>query len=408
MSLPLLLGAASSCSKKASFVEDVFDRAQVQYRLMVETTDTLMYPRTVYDDNVTTRYVPALPIEKGENWTTGFYPGILWYLYEYTGDEFWKTQARISTNGLEPQKMQNYHHDIGFIMSPSFGNALRLAPEEGDREVLIQAANTALTRFSPKVGAIQSWNPKKSRWGEHMWYYPVIIDNMMNLELLFEATKMTGDSTYYHAAVSHADLTMKNHVRKDASIYHVVDYDPETGEVKTRETSQGFSDESAWSRGQSWGIYGFTMCYRYTGKPEYLETAVRTADYFINAPSTPEDGIPYWDFTIGETEAPWDYDPEKYKPEPRDASAAAVAASALLELSGYVAPDLAEKYVSAAEKMLRSLATPEYMAEEGGNNYFLLKHSTTSLPTKSGIDKPLIYADYYYLEALLRYIELSK
>jgi len=226
----------------------------------------------------------------------------------------------------------------------------------------------------------------------------------MNIDLLFKAYELTGDEQFLIPAISHADKTMANHMREDGSAFHLVAYNPETGEVDGRKTSQGFSDSSAWSRGQAWAIYGFTMCYRFTGKPEYLATAVRAADFFINHKNLPDDHIPYWDFNIGEfTDYEWAYDPDRFTEEPRDASAAAVTASALLELKDYVEdPAKARQYRAAAVKMLTSLASPDYMAEVGDNNYFLLMHSVASVPHDSSIDKPEAYADYYFLEALLR------
>jgi chondroitin AC lyase len=226
----------------------------------------------------------------------------------------------------------------------------------------------------------------------------------MNLDLLFKAYELTGDDKYLAPAISHIEKTMKNHIREDGSSFHVVAYYPETGEVEARKTSQGFSDSSAWARGQAWAIYGFTMCYRFTKNPAYLETAVKAADFFINHKNLPEDGIPYWDFNIGEfTDYEWSYDPDRYEEEPRDASAAAATASALLELKNYVDdPAKSAQYRQMAVKMLKSLASAEYMAEKGENNYFLLKHSVASMPHNSSIDKPEIYADYYFLEALLR------
>ena len=226
----------------------------------------------------------------------------------------------------------------------------------------------------------------------------------MNLDLLFKAYELTGDEKFLKPALSHADKTMANHIREDGSAFHLVAYNPETGEVDARKTSQGFSDSSAWSRGQAWAIYGFTVCYRFTKKPEYLATAVKAADFFINHKNLPEDFVPYWDFNIGEfTDYEWAYDPNRFEEEPRDASAAAAVASALLELKNYVAdPAKAQQYRDAAVKMLTSLASPAYMAEKGENNYFLLKHSVASVPHNSSIDKPEAYADYYFLEALLK------
>lgn len=400
--LALSLFLFSSCGEN-HLIKKGFDRAERQYELMYEATPDGMYPRTV-NNSGETRLIGALPLKAGANWTNGFYPGVLWQLYAYTGDVRWKVKAEKVTRALEVQKDQCHHHDIGFIIMSSFGKADEYAPCEYYKDVLVHAAETQLMRFSEITGTTKSWNGWTSRGGTFRTEYPVIIDNLMNIDLLFKAYELTGDEKFLIPAISHADKTMANHMREDGSAFHLVAYNPETGEVDGRKTSQGFSDSSAWSRGQAWAIYGFTMCYRFTGKPEYLATAVRAADFFINHKNLPDDHIPYWDFNIGEfTDYEWAYDPDRFTEEPRDASAAAVTASALLELKDYVEdPAKARQYRAAAVKMLTSLASPDYMAEVGDNNYFLLMHSVASVPHDSSIDKPEAYADYYFLEALLR------
>ena len=392
----------ASCQEKA-LIEKGFARAAEQYELMYEATPLGMYPRTV-NNSGETRLIGAEPLKSGANWTNGFYPGTLWQLYAYTGEVEWKVKAEKVTRALEVQKDQIYHHDIGFIIMASFGKAYDYCPSEYYKNVIVHAANSQLARFSEITGTTKSWDSWVSRGGTYRTNFPVIIDNLMNLDLLFKAYELTGDEKFLKPALSHADKTMANHIREDGSAFHLVAYNPETGEVDARKTSQGFSDSSAWSRGQAWAIYGFTMCYRFTGKPEYLATAVKAADFFINHKNLPEDFIPYWDFNIGEfTDYEWAYDPDRFEEEPRDASAAAATASALLELKNYVNdPAKAAEYHEAAVRMLTSLASPEYMAERGENNYFLLKHSVASVPHNSSIDKPEAYADYYFLEALLK------
>ena len=392
----------ASCQEKV-LVNRSFVRAAQQYELMYEATPIGMYPRTV-DDDGSTRLVPAEPLKTGGNWTNGFYPGVLWQIYAYTGDEQWKERAEKVTRALEIQKNQNHHHDIGFIIMSSFGKADLYSPSQYYKDVLIHSANTQLERYSDVVGSIRSWDRWTSRGKTFVTHFPVIIDNLMNLDLLFKAYELTGDEKYLTPAISHVEKTMQNHMREDGSAYHVVAYFPETGEVEAKKASQGFSDSSAWARGQAWAIYGFTMCYRFTKNPAYLETAVKAADFFINHKNLPEDGIPYWDFNIGEfTDYEWKYDPNRYEEEPRDASAAAATASALLELKNYVNdPAKSAQYRKTAVKMLKCLSSAEYMAEKGENNYFLLKHSVASMPHNSSIDKPEIYADYYFLEALLK------
>jgi hypothetical protein len=273
----------------------------------------------------------------------------------------------------------------------SFGNGLRLTREESYNEVLMTGAKSLSTRFRPEIGCIQSWGSNSK------WQYPVIIDNMMNLELLMWAFKNSNDSSFYKIAVTHADTTMKNHFRQDYSSYHVVSYDTITGRIEKKQTAQGFADESAWARGQVWGLYGYTMLYRETGLTRYLDQAVHIADFLINHPNMPEDLIPYWDFNAPEIPN-----------EKRDASAAAIMASALIELSAYADQERSEKYLDIAEKQILILSTPEYRAGLGENGNFILKHSVGSIPGKSEVDVPLTYADYYYLEAMMRFRKLPE
>lgn len=399
----LLLASVMLSCREQRLIEQGFERAEEQYALMYEATPAGKYPRTV-NNSGETRLIGAEPLKSGANWTNGFYPGVLWQLYAHTGDLQWKAKAEKVTRALEVQKDQIYHHDIGFIIMSSFGKAYEYCPSEYYRNIIVHSANSCLARFSEITGTTRSWDSWTSRGGTYTTGYPVIIDNLMNLDLLFKAYELTGDEKFLIPALSHADKTMANHIREDGSAFHLVAYNLETGEVDARKTSQGFSDSSAWSRGQAWAIYGFTMCYRYTKKPEYLATAVKAADFFINHKNLPEDGIPYWDFNIGEfTDYEWAYDPDRFEEEPRDASAAAATASALLELKNYISdPEKAAQYREAAVTMLSSLASPAYMAERGENNYFLLMHSVASVPHNSSIDKPEIYADYYFLEALLK------
>lgn len=319
-------------------------------------------------------------------WTSGFFPGSLWYIYENTASEPIRERAERFTSMLEDQKDNTTTHDIGFMIFCSFGNADRLFPSEHKDSVIIDAANTLCTRFNETVGCIQSWDSYRVNG----WGYPVIIDNMMNLELLMWASNKTGDDRYRNVADTHAQTTMKNHFRPDCSSYHVVNYDAQTGEVLWRGTHQGKSDDSSWARGQGWGLYGFTMMYRFTSDPQYLEHAQKIAAYIMDYPDMPEDKIPLWDF--------------KARPDsPRDASAAALYASALLELEGYVEDKaFARRCHNYAVDILRTLSGPEYTAKKGGNAGFLLKHSVTAFPLGKEIDKPLNYADYYYFEALLR------
>lgn len=322
-------------------------------------------------------------------WTSGFFPGVLWYLYEANGDVSLKMYAEDYTRRLEKQQFTTSNHDVGFILYCSYGNGWRLTGNEEYKQVMLQGAQSLSTRFNPVTGCIKSWNRKT-------WQYPVIIDNMMNLELLFWATQATGDSTFYDIAVKHADTTLKNHFRADNSLYHGLNYNPATGEIKHYQGGQGFSEKSAWARGQAWGLYGYTMMYRFTKDRKYLEQAIKIAEFTLNHPNMPKDLIPYWDYNAPDI-------PNAL----RDASAAAINCSGLLELSQYVSGEQAEKYYKAAEKMLQTLSSPAYTAEEGTNGGFILKHSVGNIPSGTEVDVPLTYADYYYVEALCRYKSLN-
>lgn len=371
-------------SKVAPIIVENADFAAKQTIGMVRSMDTcrtIPSPRTTR--NGKTHYTTL------DDWTSGFFPGSLWYIYELTGDESYKQSAIKYTEGMERIKFYRGNHDIGFMIFCSFGNGLRLTQKESYKDVIITAAKTLSERYRPGAGLIQSWPSYNKEWK-----CPVIIDNMMNLELMFEATQMSGDSSFWKIATSHADQTIKHHYRDDMSCYHVVDYDPTTGEVRRRMTNQGYSDESAWSRGQAWGLYGYTMCYRYTRDPKYLDQAVKIAKYIFENPNLPADLVPYWD-----------YDAPDKATAPRDASAAAITAAALYELSTYVKGG--KKYKKLADTMVSTLASPAYRAPLGENGNFLLMHSTGSLPHKSEIDVPLVYADYYFLEALKRKRDLE-
>jgi len=330
----------------------------------------------------------TLNLVPSKDWTSGFFPGELWFLYEYTQNNFWKKKAQQHTDILEKEKMNGSTHDMGFKVYCSFGNGYRLTQDEHYKEVLLQSARTLAMRFKPAAGIIRSWDHSTAKW-----LCPVI--NMMNLELLFWATKESKDSTFYRIAVDHARTTMKHHFRPDFSSYHVIDYDTITGQVLKKNTHQGFADESAWSRGQAWALYGYTMCYRETRLPEFLEQAQNIEKYLFTHPNMPEDLIPYWDF-----DAPGIPD------EPRDVSAATVIASALYELSLYD-PEKGERYRSNADKIIENL-TKHYRATLKKDNGFLLLHSTGTKPTNTEVDVPIVYADYYFIEALMRKNKLEK
>ncbi|HEX6180088.1 MAG TPA: glycoside hydrolase family 88 protein, partial [Chitinophagaceae bacterium] len=301
------------------------------------------------------------------DWTSGFFPGVLWFLYEFTGKGPWKETATTLTSKLEQEKFNAGTHDMGFKIYCSFGNGYRHTKDPKYREVIIQAAKTLSTRFNKTIGCIRSWDHNRDKWD-----FPVIIDNMMNLELLFAATRLTGDSSFYKIAVSHANTTMKNHFRPDYSSYHVIDYDSLTGQVRKRNTHQGFSHESAWSRGQAWALYGYTMCYRETKDPAYLQQAENIAKFILTHPNMPNDLVPYYDF-----------DAPGIPNEPRDASAAAIIASALYELSTY--SNKGKNYRISADKICVNL-TDNYRSRINEKVPFILLHSTGSKPSNSEVD----------------------
>ena len=319
-------------------------------------------------------------------WCSGFFPGVLWYVYENGRNPRVLEYARMFTARVEREKHTTDNHDVGFMLYCSFGNGLRLTGDKSYEEVLLTGAHSLATRFKPEVGLIRSWDHNRDKW-----QYPVIIDNMMNLELLMWAADRSGDKSLRDMAVSHADKTLKHHFRPDFSSCHLVSYDTISGQPHLKQTHQGLSDSSAWSRGQAWGLYGYTCMYRFTGDARYLEQARGIAGFLINHRNMPADGIPYWDF-----------DAPALASTPRDASAAAIMASALVELSGFVPAAEGERYMAFAEKQIRTLASPEYTAPAGENGGFILRHSTGAYPFSSEVDVPLTYADYYYLEALTR------
>lgn len=386
---------------KAEFIKENLEFVTAQTEKMLESIGEPTgnnYPRTMKNDGM-------LAVTNMYDWTPGFFPGSLWYLYELTGESKWKDEAEKWTASLEPLKTFTAHHDLGFMMYCSYGNAERLAPKPEYKDILIESAKSLSTRFDDKTGVIKSWNQFKS-WNDSVsrYDYPVIIDNMMNLEMLFYASKISGDKRFFDIAVSHADMTLKNQFREDFSTYHVVSYDTESSNVLSRNTAQGFSDNSTWSRGQAWAIYGFTMTYRETKDPKYLDAAIKSADYYLK--NLPEDLVPLWDFNVGET----GYLPEvrsyasEFQEKLRDASAAAIVCSALFEL-GAAADN--KVYIDTAVKILQSLASPQYRATLGSNANFIIMHCVGSIPHRSEIDKPLVYADYYFLEALLRYKKMK-
>ncbi len=385
LSLLLLLFLATACSPKKkveseTWAQDAVKTASIQLKLLAEECrPTNKIPRSIGKSG-------KVRVENMYDWTSGFFPGSLWYQFELTGDDYFKEEAIHYTNLLYGLKDYTGTHDLGFMMFCSYGNQLRLLKNDTVAPLLVSTADNLISRFNPEIKAIRSWDFGK-------WNYPVIIDNMMNLELLFWADEYTKDPKYREVAVVHANTTLDNHFRDDMSSYHVISYNND-GTVESKGTFQGYSDDSDWARGQGWALYGYVVMYRFTNDAKYLKAAEDIAELIMNEETMPADQIPYWDF-----------DAPDIPDAPRDVSAAAVISSALFELSTMVSDGT--KYYDQAEIMLKNLSKAPYLAEPGTNKGFILKHATGHLPANSEIDTTLSYADYYYLEALKRYFDLN-
>ncbi|MBC3759600.1 glycoside hydrolase family 88 protein [Hyunsoonleella sp. SJ7] len=325
----------------------------------------------------------AINKRPSKDWTSGFFAGNFWQIYKLSGDEAFKERAKAWTAFMEREKFNAGTHDMGFKIYCSFGEGLSVEDNPVYKDIIVQSAKTLSTRYNPHIKSIRSWDFNKEKW-----QFPVIIDNMMNLELLFEATKISGDSTYHNIAVNHANTTLKNHFRPDHSTWHVLDYDTISGQVRGRVTHQGFGDETAWARGQGWAINGFTMAYRYTKDKKYLDRAEKTANYFIHHKNMPEDGIPYWDF-----------DHPDIPNTSRDVSAATIVASALVELYGYTKN---EDYKDYSKKVVNSLKSKNYILPKDLDVPFILDHSFGDWSQRHEMDVPIVYGDYYFLQTMLR------
>ncbi|MGQ7944362.1 glycoside hydrolase family 88 protein [Flavobacterium sp. WC2509] len=364
-------------------IADNFKLAVKQYQLLEKNTPLDSMPKT---------------FEKNRNknsdiywWTSGFFTGSLLYIYEYTKNPVILSDAKKRLALLKPVQNYTENHDLGFMMYCSYGNAYRLFKDPAYKDIIIQSSKSLVTRYRPNAKVIQSWNVDEIM-KKHGLIGPVIIDNMMNLEMLEWASQNSADKSFADIARNHANTTLKNHFRADNSSYHVVDYNLNTGEIHKKVTNQGTADESAWSRGQAWGLYGYTMMYRFTKDKRYLDQAQKIEKFIFTNPNMPSDLVPYWDFNAPGI-------PNAY----RDASSAAINASALLELAQYVGKEQSNTYVKTAEKIIRSLSSATYLAKPGENGGYLLMHNVGNIPAHSEIDTTLTYADYYFLEALLRY-----
>lgn len=382
----LVLIFSSSCKKDEPMKDAIsksFDVIEQQALFMAEYLEDKegRLPRSynAEDDEIIT--------SDSKWWCSGFYPGVLWYLYEYTNEPDHRAWAEKYSSRVEEEKYNTYDHDIGFQIYCSFGNGYRLTGRDDYAEVLKIAGKSALERYNPRLGVIRSWDFNRQKW-----QYPVIIDNMMNLELLMWNYHNTGEQVFQEVAVSHSDKTLEHHYREDQSSYHVVSYDTISGLPHIKQTHQGAFDKSVWARGNAWGLYGYVVMFRETKLQRYLEQAIAIADLMIDHPNMPEDGIPYWDYLASEI-------PDAL----RDASAGAIMASALIELSTMTESEQSKKYLSIAEKQLLALSSPEYLAEPGTNGFFILKRSVGHMTGNNEVDVPLTYADYYFTEALLRY-----
>lgn len=372
--------ADSSKEDMARLIDEQFRFAAQQYKVLAKNVPADLMPRTFNTQKNT--------VETSDTkwWCSGFFPGTLLYIYEYTKDPEILAEADRRLAILEKEKHYTGNHDLGFMMYCSFGNAYRLFGKPEDKATIDTAAASLATRYRPSIQVIQSWDSGKN------FKCPVIIDNLMNLELLHWVSDHGGDARFKEIAIIHANTTQKNHYRPDYSAFHVLDYDLASGKVSRKKNWQGAFDSSAWARGQAWGFYGYTMMYRFTKNKTYLAHAKNIAGFLLHHPNLPEDKIPYWDFNAADI-------PNAL----RDASAGAIMASALLELGQYANDKEKKQYLATAEKILRSLSSVSYRSGPGENGGFLLKHSVGHLHANSEVDQPLTYADYYFLEALKRY-----
>ena len=393
--LAVMLGFCT-CAHKPSGTLDVnkaldYCAEQTQRTLAELKTDSgidyTMMPRNIMSDEQHWNCRKATK----EEWCAGFWPGVLWYDYEYTQDKQIREEAEKFTNSLEfRSRIPAFDHDLGFLVFCSYGNGYRLTKNPAYKQVILDTADTLATLFNPTVGTILSW-PREVK--PRNWPHNTIMDNMINLEMLFWAAKNGGNPYRYDVAVAHADKTMKCHFRPDYTSYHVAVYDTITGNLIKGVTHQGYADSTMWARGQAWAIYGYTVVYRETKDPKYLDFAQKVTDVYLER--LPEDKVPYWDF-----------DDPAIPNAPRDASAASVVASALLELSTYLPNGTGKRYKDAAIGMLASLNSDSY--QSGKSKPPFLLHSTGHWPNHSEIDASVIYADYYYIEALLRLKRLQE
>ena len=370
-------------------IPSILEKSAAHYRALDAAATPLME-----DGKGGWRFPRSWTAEKGvlmrgvNDWTSGHYAGALWYLFEGTGDVFFRDRAVVWTEVLAGNAKRDNTHDLGFIMFCSYGNARRLLKTDRYDAILRETSDSLCKRYNPELGLIRSWGKIDEKKD-----FLVIPDNLMNLEMLEEVAKFSGEKRFAEVARSHADVTMKHHFRADGGTYHVLNYNQKDGRVQEIRRGQGLQVGTAWARGQSWAIYGYSMMFRETGDRRYLDFAMKLSDFAIAHPNMPADGVPYWDYG-----APG---------EERDTSAAAIMASALLELSQVAPEGKAQVYRDFAVKQIASLATPAYFSTDGEIGHFLLKHGVGNKPGHSEIDVPLNYGDYYFLEAVIRLRNLS-
>jgi len=370
--------------KKTIMVDSLLDHYVSKYRVFINYfDDTTLFPRCYEKGELITT--------SSSEWTSGFFPGILWNLYLYSQEGEFYNAAVKWTNSLLPECENTSTHDIGFIVNSSFGAGYEISYNEYYKDVMLKAARSLASRYNSGLGCIKSLDDFEN------FKYPVLIDNLVNLEILFKAWKWTEDDQYYKIAYSHALTTMENHLRKNFSVYQLVDYDPIKRTPVYRGTFQGYSENSTWSRGQAWGLYGYSMIFRETKDRIFLDQAERLANFIINDPYVKINYIPFWDM-----------DTPQIPDELKDASAAAILASALIELSTFQETSNAEKYFRIGENIIKTLGSKDYRSGLNENSFFIVKHCVGNYPGKLEVDVPLIYADYYLLEALLRYNTAAK
>jgi rhamnogalacturonyl hydrolase YesR len=354
-----------------------------KYKRFIEThPDSTLSPRSYQNDQ--------LNMVSSEDWTSGFFPGILWYLYEYSGDADFLRAAESWTHALKDQSYNTSTHDIGFIINSSYGQGYRITKSASYKEILNTAAESLASRYLDEIGCIISLDEIEN------FDYPVLIDNMVNLEVLYKTWKMNSNEEYYDIANKHAINTMERHFRSDFSSFQVVDYDPESFLPKYKGSFQGYSDSTAWARGQSWGLYGFVVAFRETGDRVYLDQSIRIASYILGHENFPEDCIPYWDYLSPDI-------PNTY----RDATSAAILASALIELSSFSEVKQPEQYLNVAERIIHTMVNQGYINNRNECENFVLNQGVGSFPLNTEVGVPLIYGDYYLLEALIKYKNLK-